>query len=220
MCRRADAPVGSWPQVISAHGLLFSCEARRQPGRGGFRGIERLTGVAKDSLLVAYHFVCLRAPVLSSWVVPGTPAGPLLLQGEELHLDLGHKDIPEDWRLGGAAAALAMVMALSGFDLLGPRLAVTGMMDLRGRVRSVGGLKETVTVAAVRGIDVLVVPFADMAVVPGADTAGEDLSLKLQEYARTAVKGAGTIVDILEYSIPGQPAVENTRSVYEKRLTC
>jgi hypothetical protein len=187
----------SCPIIVSSQGLYFPAKASLLPGRGEFRAIGGLRPVAEESFRVAFTFVNLRASMLAAWVAPGTSAGPLLPPRFDLQLDTSDHHIWVDGPSASAAGALAMVMLLTKCDLLSNKLAITGKLDLRGRILSVADIDLKVAHGKKKELTVM---------VPAVGVRQLQLSPELQG----SFKEVDTFVDILEFSIPGEPRARIT----------
>lgn len=77
---------------------------------------------------------------------------------EDLTLSVGNLSGPKDGSSAGACAALSLLKVLAPIKLVGKLVAVTGTLDLRGRVGPVGGIKEKLSTIYDKNSSVLVVP--------------------------------------------------------------
>lgn len=107
-------------------------------------------------------FVLINAARLASWL-PGGGDSPTVLQDHytDLELTASGIDSRKGGPSGGACMALAMAQLL-GYSLVEAEVGITGAIDLRGRVHSVGALKEKCQHACRRGVDLMCVPSDDL----------------------------------------------------------
>lgn len=92
-----------------------------------------------DSIDVAISFVALNAGALRSWVGgPGGRAG-LWNTGQDLHVTYARLNVAKSGGSASACTALSLVCWLAGRSVLehDGKVAVTGCIDLRGRIHPV-----------------------------------------------------------------------------------
>ena len=78
-------------------------------------------------------------------------------------------------------------------------VALTGVLDLRGRIGVIGGEREKVLATKKEGIALMMVPMNNFVELnrQGWETEDEE------EYVKRSVKGVKTFVDVMELAIKG-----------------
>jgi PDZ domain-containing secreted protein/Zn-dependent protease/predicted transcriptional regulator len=121
-------------------------------------------------------------------ILEGVPAIGVLLESKDFSVDLPFDITFRDRDIGGPSAGLSYALAI--YDLLseqdvasGRVVALTGTIDLDGRVGPIGGLEEKVVSAKRKGADIFLVPSDELR---GADGDGLD------------VRGVETLKDALQ----------------------
>lgn len=114
-------------------GELLEIEVSVVPGRGRLQLTGTLGEVIKESAAAALSYVRARADEL------GLP--PDFYRSSDIHIHLPAGATPKDGPSAGIALATALVSALTGAPVRGD-IAMTGEITLRGRVLSVGGIRE------------------------------------------------------------------------------
>ena len=99
--------------------------------------------------------------------------------------------------------ALALAVIVGDCSLVKESVAVTGGIDLRGRIGAMGGIEEKVTYAMSRNLDLIVVPEANY-----KSLRFEDKELK--DYFDSSVRGAKHFVELLEVTLQGEWMIDMT----------
>ena len=149
--RTADVGVATGLSVTPAGGEILFVEAtasQKQSGKGELLVTGQIGEVMQESAQTALTYVKSQASKLKF--------DTLTLQ-EDIHIHVPAGAIPKDGPSAGItiAAALASIATKRGID---PEIALTGELTLRGRVLSIGGVKEKVLAAKQAGIKKIIVP--------------------------------------------------------------
>ena len=131
-------------------GDLLPIEAVTMPGKDGkvtYTG--NLQDVMKESIVVAEMLIKSRAHIY------GIDHEELTKKSIHVHVPEGA--VPKDGPSAGAAMVTAIVSALTGIPIRRD-IAMTGEVNLRGRVTAIGGLKEKLLSALRAGITQAIIP--------------------------------------------------------------
>jgi ATP-dependent Lon protease len=135
-----------------AGGEILFIEAARMSGHGKVEITGHLGDVMRESVQTAYSYVRSRARDLE------IPDGAFASHDIHIHFPAGA--IPKDGPSAGVAVATCLASLLSGRPVRHD-VAMTGELTLRGRVLSVGGIKEKVLAAHRARIKTVVLPFGN-----------------------------------------------------------
>jgi ATP-dependent Lon protease len=135
-----------------AGGEILFIEAARMSGHGKVEITGHLGDVMRESVQTAYSYVRSRARDLE------IPDGAFASHDVHIHFPAGA--IPKDGPSAGVAVATCLASLLSGRPVRHD-VAMTGELTLRGRVLSVGGIKEKVLAAHRARIKTVVLPFGN-----------------------------------------------------------
>jgi ATP-dependent Lon protease len=142
-------------------GDLLSIEAVTMPGKDGKVSMTgNLKDVMKESIVVAEMLIKSRAADLG--IAYDT------LKELNLHVHVPEGATPKDGPSAGAAMTTAIVSALTGIEVRAD-VAMTGEVNLRGKVTEIGGLKEKLLAALRGGIKRVLIPMdnaKDLAEIP------------------------------------------------------
>jgi hypothetical protein len=116
------------------------------PGSGRVHGVGGIRGTAEESAQVAATFVGANFLRLKG-VIPGVDKKrrTLMSQVQDLLFSMVHSDNEKEGPSAGACIAFCLLQVL-GMELVGI-VAITGTLDLRGRIESVGDVMEKVQAA-------------------------------------------------------------------------
>jgi ATP-dependent Lon protease len=151
---------GRSPEVGLATGLAWTgaggeilfIEAAQMAGNGKVEVTGHLGEVMRESVQTAYSYVRSRAADL------GIPYGVFATNDVHIHFPAGA--IPKDGPSAGVAVATCLASLLSGRPVRHD-VAMSGELTLRGRVLSVGGVKEKTLAAHRARIKTVVIPFGN-----------------------------------------------------------
>ncbi|HEV8240402.1 MAG TPA: endopeptidase La [Thermoanaerobaculia bacterium] len=135
-----------------AGGEILFIEAARMSGHGKVEITGHLGDVMRESVQTAYSYVRSRARDLE------IPDGAFASHDVHIHFPAGA--IPKDGPSAGVAVATCLASLLSGRPVRHD-VAMTGELTLRGRILSVGGIKEKVLAAHRARIKTVVLPFGN-----------------------------------------------------------
>ena len=132
-----------------AGGDILHIETSTMPGKGGLTLTGQLGEVMKESAQAAYTYLRAHAKALR------IPAH--FYRNVDMHVHIPEGAIPKDGPSAGVTLAVSIASALRN-KAPNPSIAMTGEITLRGRVLSVGGVKEKVLAAHRAGIKTIIMP--------------------------------------------------------------
>ena len=150
------------PQVGIVNGLawtetggeLLQIEVNTMPGKGKLQLTGQLGDVMKESAAAALSYIRSHTDQLglkdTSW-----------MDNTDIHIHLPEGAIPKDGPSAGIALTVALFSAISKRPVR-TNLAMTGEVTLRGRVLTIGGLKEKVLAALRAGIKTVLFPAGNL----------------------------------------------------------
>ena len=130
-------------------GETLSVEVNIMPGKGKLQLTGQLGDVMKESAQAAFTYIRSHAERLD--------IDPNFGENLDVHVHIPEGAIPKDGPSAGVALSLALYSAISRRPVK-PSLAMTGEITLRGRVLTIGGLKEKVLAAVRAGIKTVIFP--------------------------------------------------------------
>lgn len=130
-------------------GETLSIEVNIMPGKGRLQLTGQLGDVMKESAQAAFSYIRSHVDRLN--------IDPNFQDNFDIHVHIPEGAIPKDGPSAGVALALAIISALTR-RAVSSNLAMTGEITLRGRVLSIGGLKEKVLAALRAGMKTVLVP--------------------------------------------------------------
>ncbi|MFQ5524790.1 MAG: endopeptidase La [Thermoanaerobaculia bacterium] len=180
--RRAEIGVATGLAWTGAGGAILFIEATRMDGNGKVRVTGQLGDVMRESVETAYSYVRAHGSELE---IPGD-----LPRSSDFHIHFPAGAIPKDGPSAGVAAATCLASLLSGRPVRHD-VAMTGEITLRGKILSVGGIKEKVLAAHRVGIKKVLLPIGnrkDLVSVP--EDICEDIELVFIDRVQDAWKEA------------------------------
>ena len=148
------------PQVGCATGMAWtSCggtvlpvEVISMPGKGELKLTGSLGKVMQESAEAAFSYIRSQAAV---WDIPQN-----LFEERNFHIHVPDGATPKDGPSAGVTLATALLSHLTGRPVKA-QLAMTGEINLRGRITAVGGIREKVIGALRAGIRTVILPEAN-----------------------------------------------------------
>ncbi len=135
-----------------AGGEILFIEAAQMAGHGKVEVTGHLGEVMRESVQTAYSYVRSRAADLD--------IADAVFDANDVHIHFPAGAIPKDGPSAGVAVATCLASLLSGRPVRHD-VAMTGEVTLRGKVLSVGGVKEKVLAAHRARIKTVVLPFGN-----------------------------------------------------------
>jgi ATP-dependent Lon protease len=136
--RRPEVGVATGLAWTGAGGEILFIEASRMEGKGRVKVTGQLGEVMRESVEAAYSYVRAHARGLE---IPSE-----LPTSSDVHIHFPAGAIPKDGPSAGMAVATCLASLLSGRPVRHD-VAMTGEITLRGKILSVGGIKEKVLAA-------------------------------------------------------------------------
>lgn len=150
--------ISRYPQVGIVNGLawtetggeMLQIEVNTMPGKGKMQLTGQLGDVMKESAAAALSYIRSHADQIglkdTAW-----------MDNLDIHIHLPEGAIPKDGPSAGVAMTVALFSAISRRPVRAS-LAMTGEVTLRGRILTIGGLKEKVLAALRAGIKTVLLP--------------------------------------------------------------
>jgi ATP-dependent Lon protease len=136
----------AWTEV---GGDLLTIEAVVVPGKGKTLITGKLGDVMQESIQAAVSYIRSQAVRFG--------IDPEVFDKRDIHIHVPEGAIPKDGPSAGVAMCTSIVSALTGIPV-SKDIAMTGEITLRGRVLSIGGLKEKLLAAHRGGIKKVLIP--------------------------------------------------------------
>lgn len=130
-------------------GDTLSIEVNIMPGQGNFELTGRLGDVMKESARAGISYI---RSVSDQYGIEKD-----FFEHNDIHIHIPEGAVPKDGPSAGITMASAMLSAITRTPVRGD-IAMTGEITLRGRVLPIGGLKEKILAAKVKGIKEILVP--------------------------------------------------------------
>ena len=169
-----------------AGGDLLKVEVLVLPGDGKIELTGSLGDVMKESARIAVSYIRAHAKELG--------VAEDFYKKKDLHIHFPEGAVPKDGPSAGAAMVTALASALTGTPVRRD-LAMTGEVNLTGRVMAIGGLKEKTMAAAAAGVRTVLVP---------ADNMRELSELDPDALAVLEILPCRTLADVLAHALVKQ----------------
>jgi len=130
-------------------GETLSVEVNIMPGKGKMQLTGQLGDVMKESAQAAFSYI--RSHTHDLGIDPG------FQENIDVHVHIPEGAIPKDGPSAGVALSLALISAVTKKPVRGD-VAMTGEITLRGRILTIGGLKEKLLAALRAGIKTVLFP--------------------------------------------------------------
>lgn len=130
-------------------GTTLQIEVNTMPGKGQLKITGQLGDVMKESAQIALTYV---RSIAESYGVNRD-----FFAKHDIHIHVPEGAVPKDGPSAGITMATAILSAVSGIKV-NSKVAMTGEINLRGKVMPIGGLKEKLLAAKNAGIKTVVVP--------------------------------------------------------------
>ena len=160
-----------------------------------------LKPVAKASMDVALSFVAINAPLLRLWLTGVDSKSGLYDAYSNVTLTLGELDVVKGGPSGGACGLVCLAIALAKAKLT-CRLLVTGSVDLRGKLGTVGGIMGKTKAGRDVDVERFIIPSENLKQLEDGDYAGWPDDLKA--YGKKVLCGATNVVDLFELGLDGE----------------
>ena len=158
----------AWTEV---GGELLNIEAVMLPGKGKMLTTGKLGEVMQESIQAASSFVRSRAVDFG--------IKPSVFDKRDIHVHVPEGATPKDGPSAGVAMCTSIVSILTGIPIRGD-VAMTGEINLRGRVLPIGGLKEKLLAALRNDVKTVFIPEGnakDLADIPANVKKGLEIVL-------------------------------------------
>lgn len=163
----------------SVGGDTLQIEVNIMPGKGDFCLTGQLGDVMKESAQAGISYI---RSVSAQYNIPEE-----FFRKHDIHIHIPEGAVPKDGPSAGVTMATAMISAITGIPVRAD-VAMTGEITLRGRVLSIGGLKEKLLAAKNAGMKTVFVPAQNKADV-------EEISKEIRK--GLDIRFAETMADIL-----------------------
>ena len=133
----------------SVGGDTLQVEVNVMPGKGDWKLTGQMGDVMKESAQAAVSYT---RSISEEYNIPTD-----FFEKHDIHLHIPEGAVPKDGPSAGITMAVALLSAITGIKVRAD-VAMTGEVTLRGRILSVGGLKEKILAAKNAGIVKVLIP--------------------------------------------------------------
>ncbi|MCR5737639.1 MAG: endopeptidase La [Eubacterium sp.] len=144
-------------------GTTLQIEVNTMPGKGELRITGQLGDVMKESAQIALSYV--------RSIAENYDVDKEFFAENDLHIHVPEGAVPKDGPSAGITMATAILSAVSGIPV-NCKVAMTGEINLRGKVMPIGGLKEKLLAAKNAGIEKVLVPKKN---IPDAEEISQEI---------------------------------------------
>lgn len=130
-------------------GTTLQIEVNTMPGKGQLKLTGQLGDVMKESAQIALSYV---RSIVGKYGVADD-----YFEKHDIHIHVPEGAVPKDGPSAGITMATAILSAVTNREV-NCKVAMTGEINLRGKVMPIGGLKEKLLAAKNAGIKIVVVP--------------------------------------------------------------
>lgn len=130
-------------------GDIISIEVVKYKGKGNVKTTGQLGDIMKESIQTSYSYIYFKSNDFG--------LAEYEFQKNDLHIHVPEGGIPKDGPSAGITIATAIFSLISGASIKS-NIAMTGEMTLRGKIISIGGLKEKLLAAIRGGIKEVIIP--------------------------------------------------------------
>jgi len=141
-------------------GDTLPIEVNSFKGKGNFELTGNMGDVMKESAKAAMSFIRANSEEL------GAPEN--FYRTTDLHIHIPEGAVPKDGPSAGISMCTAMISQLAG-KTVSDTVAMSGEITIRGTVLPVGGLREKILAAKLKGIEKVILPHANMGDVVDID---------------------------------------------------
>nr|HPN85144.1 endopeptidase La [Victivallales bacterium] len=130
-------------------GAIMPVEIRRMPGKGGLKMTGSLGHVMKESAEIAFSYI---RSCHDSLDLPKD-----IFTKSDFHIHVPDGATPKDGPSAGITMLIAIISLLKN-RTVNPKLAMTGEINLQGKITPVGGIREKVIAALAAGVQEVILP--------------------------------------------------------------
>lgn len=154
--------------VTSIGGTVLPIQTISRPGNGKFEITGRIGETMNESVRVALSFL------QANWQTLGI--NEHALEKMDVHVHASDAATPKDGPSAGITIATSLLSTFTG-QPIDPHHAMTGEIDLLGRVLPVGGIREKILAAKRRGIKNVIIPAGNFSDIQGHPELQEGITI-------------------------------------------
>jgi ATP-dependent Lon protease len=168
----------------SVGGSIMPVEVRKMPGKGNLKLTGSLGDIMKESAEIAFSYIKSCHDILG--------IDKTIFTDNDFHIHVPDGATPKDGPSAGITMLIAVISLLKGKGV-DPKLAMTGEINLQGKVLPIGGIKEKVIAALAAGVKKVILP----------EKNKKDIE-KLPDEVKKNIefKFCGTIMDVAKIAMP------------------
>jgi len=130
-------------------GAIMPVEVRKMPGKGILKLTGSLGDIMKESAEIAFNFIRSNQKELK--------IKRDIFTKNDFHIHVPDGATPKDGPSAGITILIALISLLKN-KTINPRLAMTGEINLQGKLMPVGGIREKVVAALAAGVKDIILP--------------------------------------------------------------